>query len=812
MAHKTDVPRNLEIWTGGPNGLRLRRHPRLAEALTWLAEYPMVIRKTTLLDRNRSAGNAPKLALGSLPVFRRSTVGETIDLRVEIDCPPLERRGAEQFARLFVETTDTTLEEHLVVRPGKRQAVLLPFPAFDRPTELTVSLALRDQPCGIVRQTATLQPEKRWTFYFAFQTHLDMGWTDRVGPTVTSLRRMTSEVAIQVCRQFMDRPAGERFIWICECSDALRLAWEGADTARREALREFIARGLIQCCAFPFSFHTGLMSRDLLRRAIDRSFALRDEIGVPALDLSVAQSNDVPGHSWIVPDVLAEKGIRRAVIGHNTMVRGCSLPALFNWRGPSGQDVLTLATRCVDYGSDFPVPHQPMDLHGLSANNPEALRLPGTAIFRGIGYGENCGPEGAEREINAIAAWNQAYAWPRLVIGGPKDYFAHIEPEIDTASLPVVDQEISDWWIDGPASTPRAMAQYRQAMFDLPRLDARIPKAAVADRRTLAEIENNLILHAEHTFGLNAQLVRPAAAAQDWKLDGLDNYVGSWEDKERYAARAFALSGNLCAKYPLQTPAQSSAGNWEIAYDDAGIVSLTDPNGSRWHDRAQQSQFFAKISQRLLEQELDEWFHHNPPAAPNAGDYDMRVTSVTPFGDGVRIEGKLDSPAGAIDRIRIALSSSPDSADLLINIEIRGKALTAQAEMLTLALPFLCDEPVYRTDVGEALLRVDADQLPDANRDEHPVISGWILEDASAGKHLGVCSAQVFLWHFGDKRYCRWNHAPATRSATAYAHLCNNVWNTNFRCWVGGDLSFSLRLVPFGGGALAALAAAMRSA
>lgn len=104
----------------------------------------------------------------------------------------------------------------------------------------------------------------------------------------------------------------------------MRLAWNGASNEERKELQAFIRLGLIQSCAFPFSFHTGLMSKDLLCRSIKRSFDLRREIGVENLDLSVAQSNDVPGHSWIVPDVLAEMGIKRAMIGHNTMVRGCN--------------------------------------------------------------------------------------------------------------------------------------------------------------------------------------------------------------------------------------------------------------------------------------------------------------------------------------------------------------------------------------------------------------------------------------------------------------------------------------------------------
>ena len=786
MAHKSDVPKNFEIWAGGPNGLRLRKHPKLDEALIYLDEFPMLIRKAVAIGKSES--DKLKINLSSIPAFRRSSVGETVELSLEIDCPAIPVQGPVQFARLFIETGDTLLEEHLILKAGKRQALQLPFPAFETETGFTVSLELRDQgQSGYIKAHFVLKPEKRLTFYYAFQTHLDLGWTDRVGPTIEALKRMTGEVAINVCREFMKRPEGERFIWTCECSDALRLAWDGADESQREILRDFIRKELIQCCAFPFSFHTGLMSKDLLKRSIARSYALRDEIGVPELDLSVAQSNDVPGHSWIVPDVLAETGIRRAMIGHNSMVRGCKLPPLFYWQGPEGGKVLTYASSCVDYGAEFPVPKSVRELAGLSVNNPEAFQIHGTALIRTIGYGENCGPEGAEREINTITAWNEQFVWPKLVIGAPKDYFNHIEPEIEPDKLPVVTREISDWWIDGPASMPTAMNQFRRAMILLPRLDQAIPPDDATSRKLLAEAEANLILHSEHTFGMNAQLVKPTACALKWQLDGLENYEGSWNDKELYADTAFNICKKLCDKYLRSLPVARRTPDWNISWNENGISSLIDPHGKCRYDRSA-GQPFANMCQHLLDKELDEWFHHNPYAAPNPGDNYFMMESIREIDGEVVMSGKLDSPAGSIESVTIKIGNAADSPDLIVKVVLKGKQPTAQAEYLTLALPFLLEAPIYRTDVGGSLLTIDSDQLPDSNCDEHPVITGWTVDD------LAISSAEVFLWHFGNLRYCRWNKTKGKRGPTAYAHLCNNVWNTNFRCWNGGDFEFNLRI------------------
>lgn len=213
MAHKTDVPDNFEIWTGGPNGLRLRKHPKINEALEYLDEYPMVIRQTKVIESSRLIlDDKPILNLSSIPVFRRSSVGETVELKVEIDCPVLETHGPVQFARFFIETPTVLLEEHVVIKIGKRQSLSFPFPVFDMQTNFSISMELRDQgKAGYVKIKKILLPEKRFTFYYAFQTHLDLGWTDRVKPTIEALQKMTIEVAIKVCKQFAERPKGEQF-------------------------------------------------------------------------------------------------------------------------------------------------------------------------------------------------------------------------------------------------------------------------------------------------------------------------------------------------------------------------------------------------------------------------------------------------------------------------------------------------------------------------------------------------------------------------------------------------------------------------
>jgi hypothetical protein len=790
MARKDEIPKNMEIWAGSPYGLRLRKHPLLEQALEYLDEYPMVIRKGQIIDKSAlKKGDLPQINLGTIPAFRKSSVGLTVELRVEIDCPPADT--TKSFARMRFKTADSELEEHSIVISGKRQVFCFPFPEILQETEMTVELQLRDG--AKTEAVFTLKPEKKLTIYTAFQTHLDLGWTDRAAKVIESLKKMTANVAIKVCGQFADNPPGQRFVWTCECSEALRLAWEGSNEEEKKELKKCLEQGLIQCSTLPYSFHSSIMSKDLMNRAVADSMRLKQEIGVENIcGLSVAQQHDVMGHSWVLPDVLAENGIKQAVLGHNHMVRGSQLPPLFRWRGPEGGEVITLSTTCCDYGGNHKIPASPDDLYGLSSNNPDHTELPGTALFAVIGYGENCGPESAANEMNAIKTWHDQFEWPKVHIGGAQDYFAHIEKEVDIQSLPVIDREISDWWVDGPASSPMAVAQYRKAMRLLPEL---APQAqSPTELELVRKIEHLLILYAEHTFGMNAQLVKVKAAERDWDISsGFEDYVGSWEDKDEYASTALESAYELQKILASDNIAEQATGNqkWEIETDEQGIKSLKSPNGNCWFKRCKNnSDGFASIIQRLVPQDLGEWFHHDPPCAPNAGTRNMQIKELTETEDGILISGFLDSPAGNIPGIEIELKN--DNEDLIINVNLKDKSATAQSEALAISLSLFTENPEYSIDAAGSMLKIDQDQLVDANRDAHSAFNGWIVKDND--RSLAVSSAEIYLWHFGEFRYCNFNRENIPRNGKVYAHLFNNLWETNFRGWIGGDLSYSIRL------------------
>src|SRR3989304_5332135 len=103
MATNLDKPENFETWIGGAHGLRLRRHSKLAGALRYLDEFPMVMRMARVLERSTlRPDQPPQVRVETLPAFRDSSVGLAVELRVEIDYP--RGGGGMRFARLRLQT------------------------------------------------------------------------------------------------------------------------------------------------------------------------------------------------------------------------------------------------------------------------------------------------------------------------------------------------------------------------------------------------------------------------------------------------------------------------------------------------------------------------------------------------------------------------------------------------------------------------------------------------------------------------------------------------------------------------------------
>jgi hypothetical protein len=101
-----------------------------------------------------------------------------------------------------------------------------------------------------------------------------------------------------------------------------------------------------------------------------------------------------------------------------------------------------------------------------------------------------------------IAEWNRKHGdRVHVVTATQAEFFAHLEK---TPNLPVHRGEWTDWWSDGPASTPVDTILYRNAQRSRVMIRALDPKQAIVPDNELTAIDKKLLLYAEHTFGYSA--------------------------------------------------------------------------------------------------------------------------------------------------------------------------------------------------------------------------------------------------------------------------------------------------------------------
>lgn len=196
----------------------------------------------------------------------------------------------------------------------------------------------------------TAEPRK---IFVVFKTHFDIGFTGLVDEVLDSYARVMFPRAVRDFRQSrLDNP-GTRAAWtvpawpLSHSLEMLRGTSAGAD------LEQAAADGILTWHALPFTLHTELFGLEDLIRSLSVGRALRERFGRTAVS---AKMTDVPGHTWILPTILANAGVRFLHLGCNACSTPPDVPLLFHWEGPDGSRLITLYSRG-GYGSPlFPPP------------------------------------------------------------------------------------------------------------------------------------------------------------------------------------------------------------------------------------------------------------------------------------------------------------------------------------------------------------------------------------------------------------------------------------------------------------------------
>jgi hypothetical protein len=359
--------------------------------------------------------------------------------------------------------------------------------------------------------------------WVVFKTHFDIGYTDLVTNVLKRYRVEMMDNALAVMEKNRDLPAAERFSWTVPGWPLTHILGPLQTPERRARIEKAIRGGELAVHALPFTLHTESMDLEDLVRGLHYSAQIDREYGLPLA--RSGKETDMPEHSWVMPTILANAGVRFMQIGCNSACQYPRFPHLFYWEGPDGSRVLCNYT--VDYGSGIVPPKD----------------WPNRNYLAMIMTGDNHGPPTAA-EVDGIRQ-KAANHLPGVKIhfGTLDDFLAAVEAE--KPELPVVRGDTPDTWIHGITAMPEATKLARDIRPLEPALDSLDTHLKLYGLTTsslakpLAAAYENSLLFGEHTWGMNgAYGGRDIWPLENWKkklpMERQQKFLQSFEDKRDY--------------------------------------------------------------------------------------------------------------------------------------------------------------------------------------------------------------------------------------------------------------------------------------
>lgn len=417
-------------------------------------------------------------------------------------------------------------------------------------------------PAGAVRGTARIEmafdgavhtaaieahPAKQWKLFVCPKVHNDVGYTD-LQPHVNELDTRNTDQVLHILRRFPFYRFNFETAWLVE---------NYLDCRTGPSRAEFLSRlrqGRVAVNAFYLNLLTGLCTGEELYRALYFTHHLhRTERG----NFDFACLTDAPSHSWFLPTLLRDVGVKgfanganqtRAPILHQSTLNEDSP---FWWEGVNGERLLMWYARSYVQLKRLVGPGWGRDISSveyLRRSVPQFLArylrqdyAPDAVMIYGA-YVDNAAiPETGEADT--IAAWNRQFEFPKLIVATDGEYHRYIETRFG-ARLPVYRGDCGAYWEDGAASTAQATALNRQTQRLLPAAETAAALASIFEPRQRYPAEEfrsawrNVLFYNEHTWGAHNSIAQP----------GCQFVERQWEIKENYATRANLDARNLLAR------------------------------------------------------------------------------------------------------------------------------------------------------------------------------------------------------------------------------------------------------------------------
>jgi alpha-mannosidase len=386
---------------------------------------------------------------------------------------------------------------------------------------LFVSFLSPDTPC------AGEISDQPMHFVIVSKTHFDIGYSALARDVEHEYRTtMIDRALATIDAHGKGAEGGPGYVWTVPGWPMRTILWDGQDPERKKRIKDALKRGNLVVHALPFTLHTATADVETLARGFGHTDWVCREYGV-GFPIS-AKMTDVPGHDWIIPTLLAHAGVKFFHLGSNPTNVQVQTPRIFWWEGPDGSRVLTMFSSGYDSGL-LPPPDWP---------HRTWLAM--------VMSGDNEGPHTAEQVAQWTKQIRDKFPNAGITMGSMDDFVKSFLAE--DPQLPIVRGTMSDSWIHGPMSSPKAASELMRIRplvraTEALRTQNKIWGVKFRDiSEPVADAYMNSLRWSEHTWGLANQHFVPSLHGEDFYANyaaGLTpNYrhmEASWEEHDRFA-------------------------------------------------------------------------------------------------------------------------------------------------------------------------------------------------------------------------------------------------------------------------------------
>lgn len=374
---------------------------------------------------------------------------------------------------------------------------------------------------------------KPWKIYAIHHSHTDIGYTERQEKIQQYHVDFIRQV-LHILREIQSgrRPEWEGFKWVCETFWPIETFLSRATEQEKEEFVAGVKRGDIGLSGTYLNM-TELIGKDLFTSMIARVRDFGYSIEAP---ITSAMTADINGFSWGYGQALLDAGIHNlstCIHTHHGMFPCWKKQQPFWWEMPSGDRLLTWSGEHYVFGNDLGlVPgmggkytiKDEFDMsHGATFEIAEQrilryierLQEDGyafnffPAMFSGLPTDNN--PPNAET-MTFIRQWNAKHGENiEIQMATLDDFFdevrAHAQQHAE--DIPVYRGDWPDWWTDGVGSTPKHVQVFREAQRVYQKVRRLDPNCEIVTSETMKEMEYQLTMFAEHTWGYHSSISEP---------------------------------------------------------------------------------------------------------------------------------------------------------------------------------------------------------------------------------------------------------------------------------------------------------------